>query len=129
MPLVRCCTWGGETWQESCCLSLRTDKGLYLAVMDRSRHTFAPPGSAAIVTACEARRGAKTVPSQSSSAALTASSFLWGSVSHHVEREASRFIPSMLRGGVPAEVFSREQTMEAISQAESFLTGANRLLA
>src|SRR5216684_156790 len=28
-------------------------------------------------------------------AALTAGSLLWGSVCHHVEREASRFIPSM----------------------------------
>src|SRR5262249_18018175 len=30
------------------------------------------------------------------SAALTACSLLWGSLCHHVEREASRFIPSML---------------------------------
>ena len=29
-------------------------------------------------------------------AALTAGSLLWGSVCHHVEREASRFIPSTL---------------------------------
>ncbi len=31
------------------------------------------------------------------SAALTACELLWGSVCHHVEREASRFIPSSLR--------------------------------
>ena len=37
--------------------------------------------------------------------------------------------PNGLPGGVPAEVFSREQTMEAIAQAESFLSGAGRLLA
>jgi hypothetical protein len=30
------------------------------------------------------------------SAALTACQLLWGSICHHVEREASRFIPSIL---------------------------------
>ncbi len=33
------------------------------------------------------------------SAALTAGVLLWGSVCHHVEREASRFIPSTLSTG------------------------------
>ena len=37
--------------------------------------------------------------------------------------------PNGLPGGVPAEVFSREQTMEAIAQAQSFLTDAGRIVA
>jgi hypothetical protein len=31
-------------------------------------------------------------------AALTAGVLLWGRIGHHAKREASRFIPSMLRG-------------------------------
>jgi HEPN domain-containing protein len=36
--------------------------------------------------------------------------------------------PNGLPGGVPARVFSREQTIEAIAQAQSFLTDAARLI-
>ena len=36
--------------------------------------------------------------------------------------------PNGLPGGVPAQVFSREQTVEAIAQAQSFLTDAARLI-
>ena len=36
--------------------------------------------------------------------------------------------PNGLPGGVPAHVFSREQTTEAIARAEAFLTSADRLI-
>jgi hypothetical protein len=81
-------------------MELARDKAKASRVAVVGAHHAAPPGTGAIGYYVEflATGNAKMIHGRSLlSAALTACSLLWGSVCHHVEREAGRFIVSIPR--------------------------------